>query len=134
MSVLNALTDAIRDGSVEVIDLTAPLSASTPIIQLPPPFGNTTRFGLTEISHYDERGPAWYWNDITTGEHTGTHFDAPVHWVTGKDGKDVAQVPAPRLIAPAVVLDFSAEAAANPDFLLEIDHVKQWEAANGPLP
>jgi kynurenine formamidase len=134
MSVLTALTDAIRDGSVEVIDLTAPLSASTPIIQLPPPFGNTTRFGLTEISHYDERGPAWYWNDITTGEHTGTHFDAPVHWVTGKDGEDVAQVPAPRLIAPAVVLDFSAEAADNPDFLLEIDHISAWEAANGPLP
>jgi len=134
MSVLNALTDAIRDGSVEVIDLTAPLSAETPIIQLPEPFGNTARFGLTEISHYDERGPAWYWNDIVTGEHTGTHFDAPVHWVTGKDREDVAQVPVSRLIAPAVVLDFSAEAAADPDFLLEIDHVKAWEAANGPLP
>jgi kynurenine formamidase len=47
MSVLKALTDAIRDGSVEVIDLTAPLSSSTPIIQLPPPFGNTNRFALT---------------------------------------------------------------------------------------
>jgi kynurenine formamidase len=46
----------------------------------------------------------------------------------------VAQVPAPRLIAPAVVLDFSAEAAADPDFLLEIDHIKQWEAGHGPLP
>ena len=102
MSVLQALTDAIRDSSVEVIDLTAPLSAETPIIQLPEPFGNTARFGLTEISHYDERGPAWYWNDIVTGEHTGTHFDAPVHWVTGKDGEDVAQVPVSRLIAPAV--------------------------------
>ena len=93
MSVLQALTDAIRDSSVEVIDLTAPLSAETPIIQLPEPFGNTARFGLTEISHYDERGPAWYWNDIVTGEHTGTHFDAPVHWMTGKDREDVAQVP-----------------------------------------
>ena len=134
MSVLQALTDAIRDSSVEVIDLTAPLSAETPIIQLPEPFGNTARFGLTEISHYDERGPAWYWNDIVTGEHTGTHFDAPVHWVTGQDGEDVAQVPVTRLIAPAVVLDFSAEAAADPDFLLEIEHVKQWEAEHGPLP
>jgi kynurenine formamidase len=134
MSVLQALTDAIGDGSVEVVDLTAPLSASTPIIQLPAPFGNTARFALTEISRYDERGPAWYWNDIVTGEHTGTHFDAPVHWVTGKDGEDVAQVPVPRLIAPAVVLDFSAQAAVEPDFLLEIDHVKQWEAAHGPLP
>jgi kynurenine formamidase len=134
MSVLKALTDAIRDSSVEVIDLTAPLTSQTPIIQLPPPFGNTSRFALTEISHYDERGPAWYWNDIVTGEHTGTHFDAPVHWVTGRDGEDVAQVPVSRLIAPAVVLDFSAQAAADPDFLLEIDHVKQWEADHGPLP
>ena len=134
MSVLQALTDAIRDSSVEVIDLTAPLSSDTPIIQLPPPFGNTARFGLTEVSHYDERGPAWYWNDIVTGEHTGTHFDAPVHWVTGKDGEDVSRVPVRQLIAPAVVLDFSAEAAENPDFLLEIDHIKQWESQHGALP
>jgi kynurenine formamidase len=46
----------------------------------------------------------------------------------------VAQVPVPRLIAPAAVLDFSAQAAADPDFLLEIDHIKQWEAGHGPLP
>ena len=45
MSVLQALTDAIRDSSVEVIDLTAPLSSETPIIQLPEPFGNTARSG-----------------------------------------------------------------------------------------
>jgi kynurenine formamidase len=57
-----------------------------------------------------------------------------VHWVTGRDGEDVSQVPLPRLIAPAVVLDFSGQAAADPDFLLEVDHVKEWEAANGPLP
>ena len=105
MSVLKALTDAIRDGSVEVIDLTAPLSSSTPIIQLPPPFGNTARFGLTEISHYDERGPAWYWNDIVTGEHTGTHFDAPVHWVTGKDREDAARVPVARMIVALAARD-----------------------------
>jgi kynurenine formamidase len=134
MSLLTDLAGAVRDGSVEVIDLTAPLTATTPVIQLPEPFGNTARFRLTEISRYDERGPAWYWNDIVTGEHTGTHFDAPVHWLTGRDREDVAQVPASRLIAPAVVLDFSAEAAADPDFLLEVEHVKQWEADNGPLP
>jgi kynurenine formamidase len=134
MSLLRTLTEAIRDASVEVIDLTAPLSSDTPILQLPPPFGNTVRFSLSEISSYDERGPAWYWNDITTGEHTGTHFDAPVHWVTGRDGEDISQVPVSKMIAPAAVLDFSAEAAADPDFLLEIDHVKAWEEANGPLP
>ena len=134
MSVLQALIDAIRDRTVEVIDLTAPLSAQTPILQLPEPFGNTARFGLTEISHYDDRGPAWYWNDIVTGEHTGTHFDAPVHWITGRDGEDVSQVPVTKLVAPAAVLDFSAESAQDPDFLLEVDHVRAWEAEHGPLP
>jgi kynurenine formamidase len=134
MSVLSALVEAIGDQTVEVIDLTAPLNASTPVIRLPEPFGNTRTFALHEISHYDDRGPAWYWNDISTGEHTGTHFDAPVHWVTGANLEDVAQVPAARLLAPAAVLDFAAEAAGDPDFLLEVDHIKQWESEHGPLP
>lgn len=134
MPVLDQLTAAIRSSAIEVIDLTARLDAATPVLQLPPPFANTIPFSLREISRYDDRGPAWYWNDISTGEHTGTHFDAPVHWVTGKDSLDVANVPVTSLIAPAAVLDFSAEAAADPDFLLEPEHIRQWEAAHGPLP
>jgi kynurenine formamidase len=134
MPVLDALIAALRSATIEVVDLTARLEPDTPVIRLPEPFGNTVPFALHEISRYDERGPAWYWNDITTGEHTGTHFDAPVHWATGRDGDDVAQVPVTRLIAPAVVLDFSAQAAADPDFLLEIDDIRRWEAEHGPLP
>ncbi len=134
MTVLAELLAAVSAGRIEVVDLTAPLRDSTPIIQLPEPFANTRPFRLTEISRYDERGPAWYWNDISTGEHTGTHFDAPVHWVTGQAGEDVAQVPAARLVAPAAVLDFTAQAAADPDFLLEVEHVRDWEAEHGPLP
>jgi kynurenine formamidase len=134
MPVLDGLIAALRLGAIEIIDLTAPLSADTPVIKLPEPFGNTVPFSLHEISRYDERGPAWYWNDISTGEHTGTHFDAPVHWATGRDGLDVAQIPADLLIAPAVVLDFSAEAAADPDFLLEVEHIRKWEGEHGGLP
>lgn len=133
-SVLAALLAGLRSGAVEVVDLTSPLSSTTPVIQLPPPFGQTQTFELEEISRYDDRGPAWYWNNFRSGEHTGTHFDAPVHWVTGKDLADVASVPASRLIAPAAVLDFSEQAAEDPDFLVEVDHIKAWEAANGPLP
>ena len=134
MSVLAQLLAAVAGGSVEVVDLTAPLSERTPILQLPEPFANTTPFSLREISRYDDRGPAWYWNDIVTGEHVGTHFDAPVHWATGRDGEDVSEVPPARLVAPAVVLDASARAAADPDFLLEIEHVRDWEREHGPLP
>jgi kynurenine formamidase len=135
MGLLTDLVDAVNTGRVEVIDLTAPLSSQTPILALPDQFGQTWRFALTEISRYDERGPAWYWNNISTGEHTGTHFDAPIHWVTGgSDALDVSQVPARQLVAPAAVLDFTAEAAADPDFLLEVEHVRGWEEKHGPLP
>src|SRR5919107_1376843 len=129
-----ALTYAVADGSIEVVDLTAPLSSGTPVIQLPPEFGQTARFELEEISRYDDRGPAWYWNNFRSGEHTGTHLDAPNHWVTGREGLDVAGVPVAQLIRPVVVLDFSARCSEDPDFLLEVEDVKKWEQEFGPLP
>jgi len=134
MPVLADLLDALRTGRVEVVDLTAPLHSGTPVIRLPPPFANAAPFSLTERSRFDERGPAWYWNDISTSEHTGTHFDAPNHWITGRDGEDISQVPVAKLVAPAAVLDFSAESAKDPDFLLEVEHIRAWEAEHGPLP
>jgi kynurenine formamidase len=132
--VLDELISGIASGRVEVIDLTAPLSVETPIIQLPPPFANTRRFELTQVSQYDERGPAWYWNDIATGEHVGTHFDAPIHWITGRDRADVSQVPARQLIAPAIVIDKSRECSQNPDYLLEVSDVEAWQRDHGKLP
>src|SRR5689334_697713 len=134
MSVLPDLAAALVSGTVEVVDLTAPLSSSTPTLKLPPQFGQTATFELEPISNYDDRGPAWYWNNFCIGEHTGTHFDAPCHWITGKGGDDVASVPPRRLVAPAAVLDFSAQVTENPDFLLEVDHIRACESENGPLP
>jgi kynurenine formamidase len=134
MSVLRDLLGALGSGWIDLVDLTAPLHAGTPLLQLPEPFANTIPFRLEEISRYDDRGPGWYWNDIHTGEHTGTHFDAPVHWATGQDGQDISQVPPEKFIAPAVVLDFSAQAVENPDFLLEIEHVQAWQREHGLLP
>ena len=134
MSVLAQLLEALGSGAVRVVDLTAPLSAATPTLQLPDQFGQTATFELEEISAYDDRGPAWYWNNFRTGEHTGTHFDAPNHWVTGKGGEDVASVPAARLVAPAAVIDVSDRVAGDPDFLLEVDDIGRWESEHGPLP
>ena len=134
MSALASLLSGLQSGAIRVVDLTAPLSSDTPILMLPPELGQTQRFELEEISRYDERGPAWYWNNFHTGEHTGTHFDAPNHWVTGKDKDDVSSVPVSRLIGPAAVLDVTARVADDPDFLVEIDDVRAWEAEHGPLP
>ncbi len=134
MTVLASLVEGLSSGRVRVVDLTQPLSEQTPILQLPPPFANTPGWTTHEISRYDERGPAWYWNWFEGGEHVGTHFDAPNHWVTGRDGEDVASVPPTRLVGPAVVIDRSAEAAADPDYLLRIEDVRAFEAEHGPLP
>jgi kynurenine formamidase len=131
---LSMLVEAIAAGSVEVVDLTQPLSETTPIIMLPPPFANTPGWSAHEISHYDERGPAWYWNWFEGGEHVGTHFDAPIHWATGKDRDDASQVPVTRLIGPAAVIDKAEQVAANPDYLLTIEDVRAFEAEHGALP
>ncbi|MGC5627721.1 cyclase family protein [Georgenia sp. Z1344] len=130
-SVLAALTEALTSGAVEIVDLTAPLTSSTPILELPEQFGQTARFELEEISRYDDRGPAWYWNNFRTGEHTGTHFDAPNHWASGKDGADIASVPVGALVAPAVVLDVTAEVAADPGYVVGREQVEAFAKETG---
>jgi kynurenine formamidase len=119
---------------VTVIDLTQPLSESTPVLVLPEPFVNTPGLSRRELSRYDDRGPAWAWDVLEIGEHVGTHFDAPIHWVTGKDGEDVASVPPEKLVTPAAVIDKSAAAAADPDWCLDVGDLEAFEAEHGALP
>src|SRR4029079_8513935 len=127
---------ALASGEIEVIDLTSDLSAHTPLLPLPPQWPNTPAFQLHEISHYDERGPAWYWNWFSTGEHTGTHFDAPIHWVSGKDLPDnsVDRIQAARFLGPACVFDIVKESANNPDYLVDVPFIERWEKQNGRIP
>jgi len=126
---------AIASGAVRVIDLTQTLTPEFPIIVIPPEFGQCVPFRLEEISRYDERGPAWYWNNFSTGEHTGTHFDAPIHWVSGKDlpNNAVDTIAPEQFIAPAAVIDCSAQCKADADFLLTIPFVTAWEARHGKI-
>jgi kynurenine formamidase len=132
-TVVNDLVAGLADGSVAVVDLTQPLSETTPVLVLPEPFANTPHLSRRRLSRYDDAGPAWAWDVLEIGEHTGTHFDAPVHWVTGKDGEDVASVPASRLVGPIAVIDRSAEVAADPGYLLTADDLDRHEAEHGPL-
>jgi kynurenine formamidase len=135
-TILQQLVDALNGGQIRVVDLTQPLGPSTPVIGLPPIFAPSPGVTIDTISRYDDKGPAWYWNTLTFGEHTGTHFDAPIHWITGKDLPDNAcdTIPARRFVGPACVIDVTAEVAANPDFLLTTDGLAAWEAAHGRIP
>lgn len=134
--LLQQLALALADGHVDVVDLTIPLGSATQVIGLPPIFAPSPGVTMEVISCYDDKGPGWYWNTITMGEHTGTHFDAPIHWVTGKDlpGNATDTIPARRFVGPACVLDFSRESAANPDFLVTTEHITSWEQEHGRIP
>jgi kynurenine formamidase len=135
-ATLGDLATHLARGAVRVVDLSGPLGPETPILQLPPDFArNTPRVEIHKISEYDEDGPFFAWNWMVLGEHSGTHFDAPHHWITGKDYEDgyTDTLDVQRLVAPVNVIDCSRESAEDADFLLTADHVKAWEAEHGAI-
>ncbi|MFL5761750.1 MAG: cyclase family protein [Thermomicrobiales bacterium] len=136
IDLLSEVVTGLASGEIQIVDLTMPLGPDTPVLPLPPPWPNSPAFEMTEISRYDDRGPAWYWNSFVTGEHTGTHFDAPVHWVSGKDLPDnrVDTLPPTKFVAPACVVDVVAEVAADPDYCLTSTRVMEWEREHGQIP
>lgn len=75
----------------------------------------------------------WFYasNSVCTPEHGGTHLDAPIHFAEGKRTAD--EIPLEQLLAPAVVLDVTAKAAANPDYRLSADDVRAWESQHGAI-
>lgn len=135
ITVLSLLVEELNNGRIKVVDLTQPLEPDTPVIELPPDFAPSPPFSMETISRYDDKGPAWYWNTIHLGEHTGTHFDAPVHWVTGKDlaNNTLDTLPVRKLVGPACVIDVSKEVAMYEDVLLTREHVLAWEGEHGKI-
>src|ERR1700733_6597548 len=134
--ILSQLISELAAGRLRIVDLTQPLSAETPLLPLPAQWNNTPPFNLKELSRYDDRGPAWNWNAFETGEHTGTHFDAPVHWISGKDlpNNTVDRIPPAQFGGPACVVDVTQNVARNPDFLVTPDLLREWEKTNGKIP
>jgi len=135
-TLLSQLVDALRDGSLSIVDLSQPLGPRTPVIELPAMFAASPGVTIDVLSKYDDKGPAWYWNALTLGEHTGTHFDAPIHWITGKDLPDNScdTIPAPRFVGPACVIDVVDDVRRNPDFLLTPTRIEAWERSHGRIP
>ena len=135
-TTLAMLLEDLSAGRLTIVDLTQPLGPDTPVIDLPPMFAASPGVSLEPISRYDAAGPGWYWNTLRCGEHTGTHFDAPIHWITGKDRSENATdtIPARRFIGPACVIDVTADVDRNPDFLLTVRQFEAWEGVHGRVP
>jgi kynurenine formamidase len=93
---------------------------------------STQTFALKQ----DAKGPTpggWFYaaNSLSTPEHGGTHLDAPRHF--SEQGRTTDQVPLDQLVAPAVVIDVTKEAAADRDYRLTPEAVLAFESTNGRI-
>lgn len=132
---LSGFVTALASGAIGIVDLTHTLSPDFPTVRLPPEFAQAWAFRQERISRYDREGPGWYWNNFSCSEHTGTHFDAPAHWITGRDypNNTVDTLPASQFIASAQVVDCSREVSENPDWVLTPEHLMAWEKDHGRI-
>jgi len=112
----------------KVVDLTHPFDDHTLYWPTSP-----SSFELKRLS-FGETPGGWFYasNSLCTPEHGGTHLDAPIHF--DKDGKTIDQIPPRQLIAPGVVIDVSAKAAADPDYRLSLEDLRSWEQLHGNVP
>jgi kynurenine formamidase len=90
-------------------------------------------FELRQDSYGVSEG-GWFYssNSFSAPEHGGTHLDAPIHFAEGGWTSD--QIPLERLVTPAVVIDVTKQAAADPDYRLTAADVEAWETEHGPVP
>jgi kynurenine formamidase len=109
------------------IDLTHEFSTNT--IYWP----TAQRFTLeTEFHAHTEKGYFYAANRYAASEHGGTHIDAPIHFA--EQGRTLEELSIDQLTGLAVVVDVSAKARENADYLFTVEDLKSWEAAHGRIP
>lgn len=111
-------------GSAEIVDLTQPLGASTPLW----PGSRPIRLTTTATVARD----GFFARDLDVPEHAGTHLDAPAHFAPA--GAQVADIPVTCLVAPAAVLDVRGVVGDDPDCAVGADAIRRIERVDGPVP
>lgn len=110
-------------------------------IDLTYPFSDKTLYwpSVTNTFHLDTvfagQAPGGYYYSAysySAPEHGGTHLDAPIHFAAGKMAAD--EIPLEQLSGNAVVIDVSARAATNKDYLISVEDVLDWEKKHGQIP
>lgn len=106
------------------VDLTHIMSAEFP-----------TFFGTPGIEYekkfdFKKDGFNLYWWRLL--EHAGTHMDAPIHFT--ESGATAEKIAVDALVVPLAVIDVTAKAAQNPDYLLSREDIAAWEKRHGRLP
>jgi kynurenine formamidase len=114
----------LAQGFRDVVDLTHTFSPRLPVFPAFKPVKITPKFSLGK--------DGFFANEITYDEHTGTHMDAPVHFVANATTCDT--ISPDTLIAPLAVISITAKAAKNADATLDVDDIMAWEKQHGRVP
>lgn len=85
----------------------------------------------TDFEGITDKGYFYSAYRYSAAEHGGTHLDSPVHFAQGHYTVD--QIPLEQLIGNAVVVDVTAQCAANPDYLISVADIEAWERGNGRI-
>jgi kynurenine formamidase len=124
--VHTSLLSEIASGKTKIIDLTHALNSQNPY--WPGPGYEPFRYEIFATLERDHVLSGRF----SMAEHTGTHLDAPNHFVEGQVPLD--KIPLEELFAPAVVIDVRTQAAADPDYQLNTADIAAWELAHGKIP
>ena len=127
-NVLTELIEQLAAGRLRVVDLTQTLSSQTPRYPLPSKFNASPAFKMWELSRYDGRVRRGTGTGSDSGEHTGTHFDAPIVGFPEKNLPDttVDRIPPTRFVGPACVIDVS-KSRRKSGLSAEVESIEAWE-------
>lgn len=114
----------LAKGFRSIVDLTHPYSPALPVYPGYNPVRIRPRFSIAQNGFAA--------NEVTFDEHTGTHVDAPSHFVSGAIA--AGQLPVDRLVAPLVIVGIGDRAAKNADTLVSVDDLLQWEKRYRRIP
>ncbi len=113
--------------TARIVDLTHPFDARTLYWPTSP-----SAFELTTLTEGETPGGYFYSSyKLCTPEHGGTHLDAPVHF--SKSGLATGDLPLRQLIAPAVVIDVTRQAAADASYRVSRADIEGFERAHGTI-
>jgi kynurenine formamidase len=117
---------AARIAAAELVDLTHTFDETTLV------WPTSDAMRLEKVADGVTAG-GWYYasNVVHMTEHGGTHLDAPIHFAAGQATAD--RLPLTRLIGAAVVVDVSAAAARDADYLITAADITTWERTHGAI-
>jgi kynurenine formamidase len=126
-NAVECFLNGIRGGNVRVVDLTHTIDKGSPYW---PEESPGTPFHTSIAATYQKDG--YFARNISIPEHFGTHMDAPIHF--DPEGLSVNRIPVGKFIAPAVMIDVSADVKSNADYRVTAKDIENWIKIHGTIP